>query len=42
LNVVPGPEMGKLLKQIYERQLDGAITTVDEGLAVARELVGAG
>jgi tRNA nucleotidyltransferase (CCA-adding enzyme) len=42
LNVAPGPEMGKLLKQIYERQLDGEITTVDEGLAVARELVGAG
>jgi tRNA nucleotidyltransferase (CCA-adding enzyme) len=41
LNVAPGPEMGKLLKQIYERQLDGEITTVDEGLAVARELVGA-
>jgi tRNA nucleotidyltransferase (CCA-adding enzyme) len=41
LNVAPGPEMGKLLKQIYERQLDGEITTVDEGLAVARHLVGA-
>ena len=25
------------LKQIYERQLDGSITTVEEGIALARE-----
>jgi tRNA nucleotidyltransferase (CCA-adding enzyme) len=38
LGVTPGPEMGRLLKQIYERQLDGEITTVEEGIAVAKQL----
>jgi tRNA nucleotidyltransferase (CCA-adding enzyme) len=40
LGVSPGPRMGALLKQIYEKQLDGAITTLDEGLALAAALVG--
>ncbi len=39
LGVRPGPAMGALLKKIYEQQLDGAITTVDEGVALARALV---
>jgi tRNA nucleotidyltransferase (CCA-adding enzyme) len=39
LGMKPGPEMGRLLKQIYERQLDGEITTVEEGIAVARHLL---
>ena len=39
LGVPPGPDMGKLLKEIYERQLDGRVTTLDEGLAAARELL---
>ena len=39
LGVKPGPEMGRLLKQIYERQLDGEITTVDEGIAAAKHLL---
>ena len=39
LGVPPGPGMGRLLKEVYERQLDGRVTTLDEGLAVARELL---
>lgn len=39
LGLRPGPEVGVLLKKIYERQLDGEITTVDEGLALARTLI---
>jgi tRNA nucleotidyltransferase (CCA-adding enzyme) len=39
LGVEPGPRMGELLRQIYERQLDGEITTVDEGIAFARTLL---
>ena len=39
LGVAPGPEMGGLLKQIYERQLDGEVTTEEEGIAVAKELL---
>jgi tRNA nucleotidyltransferase (CCA-adding enzyme) len=38
LGVPPGPRVGELLKQIYERQLDGAVTTLEEGLQVARSL----
>ena len=40
LGVVPGPGMGALLKQIYERQLDGEIMTLEEAVAAARSLVG--
>jgi tRNA nucleotidyltransferase (CCA-adding enzyme) len=39
LGMKPGPEMGVLLKQIYERQLDGAIRTTDEGTALASEIL---
>lgn len=39
LGVAPGPQMGTLLKAIYERQLDGQITTLEQGLVFARELV---
>ncbi len=39
LGVQPGPEMGQLLKQIYERQLDGAVTSIDDGIALAKELL---
>jgi tRNA nucleotidyltransferase (CCA-adding enzyme) len=39
LGVAPGPEMGRLLRQVYERQLDGAVTSVEEGIAFAKELL---
>ena len=39
LGMTPGPRVGAVLKQIYEQQLDGSITTLDEGLAVARTLL---
>ncbi|MBS1816619.1 MAG: CCA tRNA nucleotidyltransferase [Acidobacteria bacterium] len=40
LGVKPGPRMGEILKAVYEQQLDGSVTTVDEGLAAARALLG--
>jgi tRNA nucleotidyltransferase (CCA-adding enzyme) len=40
LGVQPGPRVGKILKTVYEEQLDGAITTIDQAIARARELVG--
>jgi tRNA nucleotidyltransferase (CCA-adding enzyme) len=40
LGLTPGPKVGEVLKQIYEKQLDGAITTTEEGIALARELIG--
>ncbi len=39
LGMSPGPAMGALLRQIYEAQLDGDITTLDEGLRRARDLL---
>ena len=32
--------MGEILGQIYERQLDGEITTLEEGLDWAKRLTG--
>jgi tRNA nucleotidyltransferase (CCA-adding enzyme) len=40
LGLEPGPAVGRILKQIYERQLDGRVTTLDDGLAAAREIIG--
>jgi tRNA nucleotidyltransferase (CCA-adding enzyme) len=39
LGVEPGPRMGELLKALYERQLDGEITSTDEGVALAKQLI---
>jgi tRNA nucleotidyltransferase (CCA-adding enzyme) len=39
LGMTPGPEMGALLRQIYEKQLDGEIRTTEEGIALASQLV---
>jgi tRNA nucleotidyltransferase (CCA-adding enzyme) len=39
LGLPPGPRVGEILKQIYERQLDSEIKTLDDGLALARELM---
>ena len=39
LGMTPGPEMGALLKQIYEKQLDGEISTTDEGITLASQIL---
>ena len=39
IGLAPGPRVGKILKQVYERQLDGEITTVDEGVAAAKRIL---
>jgi tRNA nucleotidyltransferase (CCA-adding enzyme) len=39
LGMKPGPEMGALLKQIYERQLDGEITSTEAAVKLAAELL---
>lgn len=41
LGMRPGPGIGRVLNSIYERQLDGRVTSLDEGLAAAREIIGA-
>ena len=39
MGVPPGPGMGRLLKEIYQRQLDNAFETRPEGLKIAKRLV---
>ena len=39
LGVPPGPGMGAVLRELYEAQLDGRVTTVEEGRAAAREIL---
>jgi tRNA nucleotidyltransferase (CCA-adding enzyme) len=42
LGLQPGPRVGEVLKQVYEKQLDGAITSVDEGVEEARRILTSG
>ncbi|HEY0874484.1 MAG TPA: hypothetical protein VGD94_13515 [Vicinamibacterales bacterium] len=39
LGMKPGPRVGELLRAIYERQLDGSITTLEEGIEFARATI---
>ncbi len=39
LRVAPGPRMGEILRAVYERQLDGTVTTLDDAIAAAREVL---
>jgi tRNA nucleotidyltransferase (CCA-adding enzyme) len=38
----PGPAVGRIVKAVYERQLDGAVTDLESALAEARAIVAAG
>jgi len=39
LGLDPGPEVGRVLKQVYERQIDGEVSSLAEAIVVATELV---
>lgn len=39
LGLTPGPRVGAVLRQIYEKQLDGSITSLEDGIALAREIL---
>jgi tRNA nucleotidyltransferase (CCA-adding enzyme) len=39
LGIPPGPRMGEILRAVYELQLDGAVTTLDEAIDRARAIV---
>ena len=39
LGLSPGPRVGEILKQVYEKQLDGDLTTVEAGIEEARRLL---
>jgi tRNA nucleotidyltransferase (CCA-adding enzyme) len=39
LGLKPGPRIGVILRQIYEKQLDGTITSIDDGIMLARQIL---
>jgi tRNA nucleotidyltransferase (CCA-adding enzyme) len=39
LGMKPGPRVGEILKAVYEQQLDNQVTTLEEAIDVARQLV---
>jgi tRNA nucleotidyltransferase (CCA-adding enzyme) len=39
LGLTPGPRIGEILRQVYEQQLDGTVTTEEEAIEAARRLV---
>src|SRR5262249_54535321 len=39
LGLSPGPEVGRILQAVYERQLDGAVTTHAEAVGEARRVI---
>jgi tRNA nucleotidyltransferase (CCA-adding enzyme) len=40
LGLSPGPRVGEILKQVYEKQLDGEITSTAEGVQEAKRILG--
>ena len=39
LGVAPGPRIGRVLRAVYEKQLDGAVTTLEDARAEAARLI---
>jgi len=39
LGLQPGPRIGEILRAVYERQLDGSVTSLDEAIAIERTLL---
>lgn len=39
LGLLPGPRVGEILRQVYEKQLDGDITSVEAGIEEAKRLI---
>ncbi|HEY7792241.1 MAG TPA: HD domain-containing protein [Vicinamibacterales bacterium] len=40
LGLKPGPRIGEILKQVYEQQLDGEITSLEEATDAAKKMLG--
>jgi tRNA nucleotidyltransferase (CCA-adding enzyme) len=39
LGLEPGPRVGEIVKAVYERQMDGSVTNLDEAIGAAREIL---
>ena len=42
LGVSPGPEMGRILKALYQKQLDNEFDSMETGIAAAKKLIDEG
>jgi tRNA nucleotidyltransferase (CCA-adding enzyme) len=42
LGLPPGPEVGRIVREVYERQLDGEVKTHEDAVLRARHLLEAG
>ena len=40
LGLTPGPRVGEVLKAVYEDQLDGSVSTLDDAIAAAKRIIG--
>jgi tRNA nucleotidyltransferase (CCA-adding enzyme) len=39
LGIPPGPRVGQIVKAVYEQQLDGQVTTLDEAIDAAKHIL---
>jgi tRNA nucleotidyltransferase (CCA-adding enzyme) len=39
LGLSPGPRIGEIIKEVYEKQLDGEVRTVEEAIEEAKRLI---
>jgi tRNA nucleotidyltransferase (CCA-adding enzyme) len=39
LGMKPGPRVGEILKAVYEQQMDGAVTTLEQAIAAAKQIL---
>ena len=39
LGMKPGPRVGEILKAIYELQMDGTVTTLDDAIAASKRML---
>ena len=39
LGLTPGPRVGEILKAVYEKQMDGTVTTLEQAIEEAKRLV---
>ncbi|MDQ2855686.1 MAG: hypothetical protein M3R68_05115, partial [Acidobacteriota bacterium] len=41
MGMKPGPKMGEITRAVYEMQLDGRVTSLEEGVEAARKMISA-
>ena len=39
LGLKPGPRVGEILKAVYEKQMDGSVTNLEQAIAEAQQLL---